>query len=525
MLFNASHPCPFPAGSATFFCNAPAQRLTIVGEYFGFEPGAVAASQPVPQVAAAAPPADVPFPLTLAQLGADAAGCLAPTKYTGDGFAYTWCPFQRLDQFYAPAGSPPEFEANLGVFTALVRAPSAACASGWAATSFAYEDGTVCSSGVARTATVAPYCIDETAPNQDYYTINKQINRASANATACTTSLRIPLSAACGGVRFNLCTPLGASPTPVPVPQPALTLGAAFVAAWDDAAVTAYAMGSVPPRVVQLTSAGGGEASALVGPGPMPLPPSFSPAPNPFPRNLTVTSMSANAGPAGTPVTQQLEGVSAADVFGGGQLSVRFCTAPEPACNFTRRAGVGFPATQFGLPQNGAVRVALLDGAPAGPIGAAFRVVVVSQYTQGTGDASRSVVNRVAECAPSVCSWTWLAPGASPSASASAPPTPSGAGAAAAPPAPPRGLYVGGFYASVEIVWSLIVFATLFLLLAVGALGALFWTSFLKRLTRAPAPLPAPDWDRATATASPLMNKAAAGGVELSARAAAARAV
>ena len=284
---------------------APCIALTVAGDHFGdtqgsLQKGDFLAPAPPPP----AQPWDTPavlFPADLATRTGGNGVCVARSLYTGDGFAYRFCPFQRVEHFEGGGAI-----GTLGQYAGVIRDfNNPNCPGANAITGMTFLDGPLCN-GVPATSTVTFVCVDVLGAGLATWGTNTpMVNAAARSADGCHVDMTLPLPGACDGARFALCGSAQASPNPVPTSSPSFSYTNAQVTSWRDGLVTALMPGAVPPPAVRVQRASDLAVSTGFEPeGPGPLPPSFSPRPSPFPSALQVISMTPNQGVRGqcTPV-------------------------------------------------------------------------------------------------------------------------------------------------------------------------------------------------------------------------------
>ena len=230
-----SNPCPFPAADPVYSCAANATRLNVIGDHFGAATGGaiqVGGAIPPPPPPAL-PPADLPDALSLASLlsgvGANTE-CVASSLYTGDGNAYRFCPYTRIDLNDPRANHA--YVSHLGEYQGVVRTfiPENNCT---AVTGHLYGDGDMCN-GAPRSAIITFTCIDTTSPQQEYYTRVPQVYSAMSTDGGCSFDLDYPIPAACPGPAFSLCADAFPTPNPLPSPSPSFVYTNAFISSWSD---------------------------------------------------------------------------------------------------------------------------------------------------------------------------------------------------------------------------------------------------------------------------------------------------
>jgi uncharacterized membrane protein YgcG len=429
-----SEPCPFPPGDPVWRCDAAAVKLTVIGDGFGVATGSVQAGGAIPSPPAPPPaPDDTPPALTLAALTSGTGardGCIAASLYTADGNAYRFCPYGRVDLL--DPGQNHAYVGDLGTYAGVIREAVPAAGNCTALTGQLFLDGSMCG-GVPRTARVLFTCIDDTAPQQDYYTRVPQIYAATpTDGAGCSYDLELPLPAACPGTpAYGLCGAANPSPNPAPSPSPVFAYTPAFVGGWNDVAVTAYVMGAAPPPTVRLVTSDGSGATPPTAPVPAPLEPSRSPVPVPFPGNLQLLGIVPASGPStgGTRVTLMMAGVTRADITG---FDARFfATVPTGPSSSSSVALLGGPVGVDGappvVPANGLLNLTLASFPARRTLDTMTLRVASRQWLDGW------FTNRQADCAPLPglgCDWTYVTPATpsgsgSASASATPPPTPS----------------------------------------------------------------------------------------------------
>jgi hypothetical protein len=373
---------------------SPCVQLTVAGSNFSASPGVLQrgdflAPAPPPPTQPWDTPAEL-FPADLATRVGGNGVCVARSLYTGDGFHYRFCPFQRVEHFSSNGFSI----GNLGQYTGVIRDNNNQnCPGANAITGMTFEDGSICN-GVPSSSTVNFVCVDVLGAGLvDWGTRTPMVDSAVRSADGCSVNMTLPLPGACDGARFALCGSAQASPNPQPTASPTITYETALVTSWADNLVTALMAGTVPPPAVRVRTAALALSTGFEPEGPGALPPSPSARPNPFPA-LTVLSMTPSEGVRGvcTPVTVrgrnparhkqrarapppsphspfpptphlspatqiQLAGVSTADVTGSGFnqiVQLRLPTGPSTGQRFNF---LGLPG-----PVNGAVPVAPFNG-------------------------------------------------------------------------------------------------------------------------------------------------------------------
>lgn len=362
-VWTPESPCPFPPGDPTFICSSPATRLFIVGSGFGAGAPAgqvLGSSTAVPSPNPAAPrPADVPAALSNAGLGVLASGCTQVGLYADPVYAHRFCPWLRVDLLTRANNFA--FLNSLGTYAGVIRGPAPAPSACNAITGLMFTDGALCG-GAPSSANVTFVCIDDTAPQQEYYTRVKQPFAAFTPDGGCSWVLDFPIAAACPGARYALCADAVPSPNPLPSPSPAFNFAPAFVASWTDGSVVAYTMGATPPAAVVLETTAGARTPARA-PTQGSLAPSQSPVPVPFPPSLSFNGIDPPSGPSagGTPLTIMLSGVTDADVRGFD--AGFFITWPTSLTGGMRIRGLGGPVSIEGravvAPANGLVNLTI----------------------------------------------------------------------------------------------------------------------------------------------------------------------
>lgn len=425
-----SAPCPFPAGDPLWQCDAAAVKLTVIGDGFGAATGSVQVGGALPSPPAPPPPPDdTPPALTLAALTSGTGardGCIAASLYTADGNSYRFCPYGRVDLL--DPGQNHAYVGDLGTYAGVIRETVPAAGNCTAITGQLFLDGSMCG-GVPRTARVLFTCIDDTTPQQAYYTRVPQIYAATpTDAGSCSYDLELPLPAACPGTpSYGLCGAANPSPNPLPSPSPAFVYSAAFIGGWNDVAVTAYVMGAAPPPTVRLVTSDGSGATPPTAPVPAPLEPSRSPIPVPFPSGLQLLGIVPSRGPStgGTRVTVMMAGVTRADIAGfDARFFASVPTGPSSSSSVALLGGpVGVDGAPPVVPANGLLNLTLASMPARRNLNTTTLSVASRSWVDGW------VTNRQAACVPLPglgCEWTYETP-----------PTPSGSGSASATMTPP----------------------------------------------------------------------------------------
>lgn len=286
---------------------SPCVQLTVAGDNFGptagqLQKGDFLAPGPPPP----AQPWDTPavlFPSDLATRVGGNGVCVARSLYTGDGFAYRFCPFQRVEHFEGNFAI-----GTLGEYAGVIRDfnnPNCPGAGANAIVGMKFLDGSLCN-GVPSTSNVEFVCVDVLGAGlEDWGTRTPMINAAIRSPDGCSANLTLPLPGACNGARFALCGSAQASPNPTPTVSPTFNFQNAQVTSWADGLVTALMPGTLPPPAVRIQRGSDSAVSTGYEPeGPGPLPPSASPIPVPFPSDLQIISMTPQQGVRGvcTPV-------------------------------------------------------------------------------------------------------------------------------------------------------------------------------------------------------------------------------
>jgi hypothetical protein len=333
----------------------PGIFFTVAGDNFGTTQGQL---QKGDFLAPAPPPPAMPwdtpedlFPSNLATRTGGNGVCVARSLYTGDGFAYRFCPFQRMEHFEGSFSI-----GSLGTYAGVLRdTNNVNCPGSNAIVGMKFLDGSLCN-GVPSTSTINFVCLDVLGPGLATWGTNTpMINAAIRSADGCSVNTTLPLPGACDGARFSLCGSPLASPNPVPTPSPTFSFTQATVTSWADGAISAYAPGTMPPPAVRVQRGDNSAVSTGYEPEAGPLPPSASPIPTPFPSNLEVIGIVPNQGVRGqcTPVTIMLAGLTQQDIVGTGfshSIRMRLPTGPSTAMNYIFQ---GLPG-----PVNGAQPVA-----------------------------------------------------------------------------------------------------------------------------------------------------------------------
>ena len=361
-------------------------------------------------------PWDTPVALMPANLATRTGGngvCIARSLYTGDGFAYRFCPFQRVDHFEG-AGAI----GNLGFYTGVIRDNNNAnCPGANAITGMTFADGSICN-GVPSTSTVEFECIDILGAGLvDWGTRTPMIRAAIRSADGCSATLSLPLPGACNGARFAHCGSAAASPNPSPAPSPVFTFSDATIVSWAPGLVTALAPGTVPPPAVRVRRADTLALSTAYEPeGPGALPASASPIPVPFPQDLQIIAISPQQGVRGqcNPVTIQLAGVNAGDVTGSGfthLIRVRVPTSANGAQNYN---ALGLPGPVDGAtpvpPANGLLNVTIpcLNTMSSWPTFPTTVDLTVGSFWSQASLGTHLIRNAVCQT-PGCLRWTFLA--------------------------------------------------------------------------------------------------------------------
>lgn len=401
--------CPGSAAPCIFF--------TVAGDNFGTTQGQL---QKGDFLAPAPPPPAMPwdtpedlFPSNLATRTGGNGVCVARSLYTGDGFAYRFCPFQRMEHFEGSFSI-----GSLGTYAGVLRdTNNVNCPGSNAIVGMKFLDGSLCN-GVPSTSTINFVCLDVLGPGLATWGTNTpMINAAIRSADGCSVNTTLPLPGACDGARFSLCGSPLASPNPVPTPSPTFSFTQATVTSWADGAISAYAPGTMPPPAVRVQRGDNSAVSTGYEPEAGPLPPSASPIPTPFPSNLEGIGIVPNQGVRGqcTPVTIMLAGLTQQDIVGTGfshSIRMRLPTGPSTAMNYIFQ---GLPGPVNGAqpvaPPNGLINVTLPNGVCAGgnfPDFPTTRAVTVGSFWSQASLGTHLI--RAAVCQPSnpqCLQWTY----------------------------------------------------------------------------------------------------------------------
>lgn len=327
-IYNGPAACP---GGTT-----PCIELTVAGDNFGASQGQL---QKGDFLAPPAPPPPQPwdtpavlFPSDLATRVGGNGVCVARSLYTGDGFAYRFCPFQRVEHFLGNFAN-----GNLGTYAGVVRDfNNVNCPGSNAIVGMKFLDGSMCN-GAPSTSIVNFVCVDVLGAGLvDWGTRTPMIDSA-VTPDQCNWNLTLPLPGACDGPRFALCGSAVASPNPTPAPSPQFSFAPATPLSWTAGLITALMPGTVPPPAVRIETSAG-VLSTAVEPEAGTLPPSASPIPVPFPSTLEIISMTPQEGVRGAcnPVVIQLAGVVLSDIVSQFNVvfRVRVPTGPNSAMNY-----------------------------------------------------------------------------------------------------------------------------------------------------------------------------------------------
>lgn len=336
-------------------------KLTVFGDNFGTVQGTLQKGSLLPP--APPPPAqpwDTPavlFPSDIANRRGGNGVCVARSLYTGDGMAYQFCPFQRVDHFVGAFRS-----GSLGSYAGVVRDfNNVNCPGSNAIVGMKFLDGSMCN-GVPSTSTVTFVCVDVLGAGLvEWGTTTPMIN-AAETVDQCAFNLTLPLPGACDGPRFALCGSTVASPNPTPAPSPVITYSGAVIQTWADGSIVAFAPGPVPPPAVRVQRSDSVLSTAYEPEGPGSLPPTPSAVPTPFPSRLEIISMTPQQGVRGacTEVLFQLAGVNIGDLVHqfGTQFRVTVPTSERGAMNYQ---ALGLPQSIDGqppvAPRNGLLNV------------------------------------------------------------------------------------------------------------------------------------------------------------------------